>query len=324
MRRLQSIRLHATILFVLATRSYTADTLEAAPTAPMAIPSADVNIIDPTAITIGRFLNQASFGPTPELTAHVKQVGMSAWIDEQFNTPESTFPNGTTTTMNEMMDQYYLHFMTGQDQLRQRVIHALTEVIVVSRTKNYYPDMLIPWLQILSRNAFGNYKDLLKEITLDASMGNFLDMVNSTKPGVYGGANENYARELMQLFSIGLYELNPDGTQKLDANNKPIPTYNQTDVRQLALALTGWTFNRVGNPPTYPNSNYSPGSMVAIGNYHDTSSKTFLGHTIPAGQTNQKDIDDVIEIISNHPLNSWTRRQQSFTTVRGSGRCCFR
>ena len=156
--------------------------------------------------SVKEILVTMDYGPSPEAESHVK-----AWLDEQFNTPESVFPNGNATPANEMMDQYYLHFQTGQDQLRQRVLHSLTEVIVISRNKNYYPDMLIPWLQILSKHAFGNYKNLLKEITLDASMGNFLDMVNSTKPGVAGGANENYARELMQLFSIGLYQLNPDG-----------------------------------------------------------------------------------------------------------------
>jgi uncharacterized protein (DUF1800 family) len=155
-------------------------------------------------------------------------------------------------------------------------------------------------LQILSKNALGNYKTLLKEITLDSSMGNFLDMVNSVKPGVNGGANENYPRELMQLFSIGLYMLNQDGSLQLDANNKPIPTYGQDDVRQLALAFTGWTFNTSNGPPQNPNPNFYPGPMVPLPAYHDTSSKTFLGQTISANQTMQKDIDDAIEIIFNH------------------------
>jgi uncharacterized protein (DUF1800 family) len=263
--------------------------------------NAGITIANPQAIAVGRFLEQASFGPTPQLMGYVQQVGIQAWLDEQFNTPESLFPNGNATTANQMMDQYYGHFLTGQDQLRQRVIHTLTEVIAIARSKNNYPNLIIPWLQILSKHAFGNYKNLLKEMTLDASMGNFLDMVNSTKPGIAGGANENYARELMQLFTIGLYELNPDGSQKLDANGKPIPTYNQTDVRQLSLALTGWTFNRTGSPPVYPNPNYYPGPMVPLPNYHDTTSKTFLGHTVPANQTIEKDLDDVIEIIFNHP-----------------------
>jgi uncharacterized protein (DUF1800 family) len=263
--------------------------------------TASVNVTDPLALSVGRFLDQATFGPTPQLTAYVKQVGIQQYLDEQFLAPESVFPNGVNTSANEMHDQFYWHKLNGQDQLRQRVLYALSEIIVVSRNKNNYPNQLIPWLQILSKNAFGNYKTLLKEITLDASMGNFLDMVNSTKPGVAGGANENYPRELMQLFSIGLYELNPDGSQKLDANNKPIPTYTMNDVRQVALALTGWTYNTAGGPPQYPNPNYYPGQMVPLPNYHDMSSKTFLGKTLPAGQTMQKDVDDVIDAVFNHP-----------------------
>ncbi|MFN7926695.1 MAG: DUF1800 family protein [Blastocatellia bacterium] len=171
--------------------------------------NANVTIIDPSAIAVGRFLEQATFGPTPALTASVKQVGMQAYLDSQFNAAESVYPNGNALSTTELRDRMFYNFATGQDQLRQRMVHALSEIIVISSNKNYYSNMLHPWLQILSKNAFGNYKTLLKEITLDASMGNFLDMVNSTKPGTNGGANENYARELMQLFSIGLYKLNP-------------------------------------------------------------------------------------------------------------------
>lgn len=262
--------------------------------------SANVALSDPEAVSAGRFLEQATFGPTPQSLAHLKQVGIPAWLAEQFGKPESTFPNGTATPANEMMDLFYGHFLNGDDQLRQRVLHTLSEYIVVSRNKNYYPDMLIPWIQILSRNAFGNYRTLLEELTLDASMGNYLDMVNSTKPGPSGGANENYARELMQLFSIGLYELNLDGSPVLDGNNKPIPTYTQADVRQVALALTGWTFNRNGAPPTYPNPNYYPGPMYPLPAYHDNSSKTFLGKTLAANQTMQQDIDGVIDAVFYH------------------------
>lgn len=275
--------------------------------------TASVNITDALALSVGRFLDQATFGPTPQLTAYVKQVGIQQYLDEQFATPESVYPNGVNTAANEMHNLFYQHKLTGQDQLRQRMIYALSEVIVISRNKNYYPNMLIPWLQILSKNAFGNYRTLLKEITLDASMGNFLDMVNSTKPGVAGGANENYAREVMQLFSIGLYELNPDGslkyqqnpdgTLKLDANGNPIPipTYTMNDVRQVALALTGWTYNTANGTPQYPNPNYYPGPMVPLPAYHDTSAKTFLGKTLPAGQPMQKDLDDVIDAVFYHP-----------------------
>ena len=256
---------------------------------------------DPQTVAAGRFLEQSTFGPTPQSLAYVKQVGPQQFLADQFATPESVFPSGINSTQTEMTDQFYLHMLNGQDQVRQRVVYGLSDIIVISRNKNYYPNMLIPYVQILSKNAFGNYKTMLKDITLDASMGNFLDMVNSTKPGSGTGANENYAREVMQLFSIGLYQLNQDGSQQLDANNKPIPTYSMNDVRQLALAFTGWTFNTPNGPPQYINPNYYPGTMVAIPANHDTSSKTFLGQTLPAGQTPQKDVDDAIDIIFNHP-----------------------
>src|SRR5262249_13183384 len=149
---------------------------------------------------------------------------------------------------------------------------------------------------------FGNYRTLLSEITLDASMGKYLDLANSAKPGISGGANENYAREVMQLFSIGINLLNPDGSLKLDGQGQPIPTYTQTDVRQMALALTGWTYgNSSGAPPSFGNYNYYPGPMLPIAAYHDTTAKTILGHSLPAGQTAVQDLNGALDIIFNHP-----------------------
>ena len=106
----------------------------------------------------------------------------------------------------------------------------------------------------------------------------------------------------MQLFSIGLYQLNLDGSVQVDAQNVPIPTYTQTDVQQLAKALTGWTYgNATGTPPAYGNSNYYPGPMLPVASRHNTSAKTILGHTLPANQTAQQDLDDAIDVIFNHP-----------------------
>lgn len=263
--------------------------------------SANVAIINPNSVAIGRFLEQSTFGPTPQLTAYVNQIGIQAFLNQQLGLPESALPDFSAQQNSQLIDQFYTNLATGQDQLRQRVIYALSEIIVISRNKNVYANELAPWLQILSRNAFGNYKTLLKEITLDATMGKYLDMVNSTKPGPNGAANENYPRELMQLFSIGLYQLNQDGSYVLDANGKTIPTYGQNDIRQLALALTGWTYNTQNGPPQSLNPNYFPGQMAPLPAYHDTSSKTFLGQTIPANQTMQKDVDGAINIIFNHP-----------------------
>src|SRR5205814_3915652 len=132
------------------------------------------------------------------------------------------WPYSSTTTRADAIDLFFGNALGGADQLRQRVIFALSEIIVVAVNKNTNGNEIVPWLSLLSRNAFGNYRTLLREITLDASMGKYLDLANS---GVGGGApNENYPREVMQLFSIGLNMLNPDGSIQLNAQNQPIPT----------------------------------------------------------------------------------------------------
>ena len=258
--------------------------------------SASITIQNPQAISSGRFLDQVTFGATQPDIAHLQQIGMNAYLDEQFAMPASALPP-SSGTRTEAIDSFFASKVYGNDQLRQRVIYALSEIIVISMNKNVNGDMVIPWQQIVSNNAFGNYKTLLKQITLDGSMGYFLDMVNS------GGAaaNENYPREIMQLFSIGLNQLNDDGSLKLDANNQPIPTYSQADVVGLAKAFTGWTYNSPnGTTSSGGNGAYYPGTMLPVPNKHVPGPKTFLGQTIPAGQTIQQDLDSAIDIIFSH------------------------
>jgi uncharacterized protein (DUF1800 family) len=267
--------------------------------------TAAINLQDPQAVAVGRFLEQSTFGPNPQLAAHVRQVGFDAFLSEQFATPESPWPDYTlsTTTRAEAVNALYYNAGAGQDQLRQRVIYAFSEMWVVALNKNTNADMIIPHLQVLSRNAFGNYRTLMREMTLSTSMGMYLDLANSVKPSNGIGANENYPREMMQLFTIGLWKLNPDGTQQLDAQGNPLPTYTQTDVQQLARALTGWTYpTPPGKTPTGSgNYNYTPGVMEARPNLHDTTQKTFLGQTLPAYQTITQDLDGAIDIVFNHP-----------------------
>jgi uncharacterized protein (DUF1800 family) len=257
----------------------------------------------PPAVSTGRFLKQTTFGPTPQLMTHVQQIGFSAFLDEQFAAPESTYPNPLTATRAQMVDRFWINAFKGNDQLRQRVVYALSQIWVVSLNKNNEPEQVIPWLNILSRNAFGNYRTLMREVTLDASMGHYLDLVNSNKPNGGSGANENYARELMQLFTIGLYKLNQDGSLQLDGNNQPIPAYTQTDVRQLALALTGWTYPTTpGQTPSQGNNgSYYIGQMEPRQINHDTTAKTILGQSLPANQMIQDDLDDALDIIFQHP-----------------------
>jgi hypothetical protein len=146
--------------------------------------TATATLQDPLAITYGRFLDQSTFGPTPQLIAHAQQVGMPAFIDEQFGLPESAWP--ARATRSNAIDAFFGNASSGQDQLRQCVIFALSEIIVIALNKNTNGDEIVPWLQLLSRNAFGNYRTLLKELTLDAAMGKYLDLANS---GVVNAAN---------------------------------------------------------------------------------------------------------------------------------------
>jgi len=266
--------------------------------------AATVNLTVPPTQTASasRFLNQTTFGVTPALKTHVGQIGFNAFLDEQFALPESTYPNPLTATTQQTVDRFWVNMFKGNDQLRQRTVYALSQIWVESFNKNSEPEMMIPWLRILSKNAFGNYGTLMREVTLDASMGHYLDLVNSNKPTANGGANENYARELMQLFTIGLYKMNMDGSYQLDANNRPIPVYSQADVRQLALALTGWTYPTTpGQTPGGNNGSYYPGEMEPRQQNHDTTAKTILGQNLPAGQTIQQDLDGALNIIFNHP-----------------------
>ncbi|MGD9762703.1 MAG: DUF1800 family protein [Candidatus Binatia bacterium] len=255
---------------------------------------------DPLAVTHGRLLDQATFGHTRELMAHLAQIGIPAFIEEQFAMPESPWPPLAGAQRSDAIEAFFGNALRGQDQLRQRVLFALSEIIVESSNKNTNADEIIPWLQLLSRNAFGNYRTLLRDITLDGSMGKYLDLANSGMMG--GAANENYPREVMQLFSIGLHLLNPDGSVQVDAHGTPLPTYTQADVQNLAKALTGWTWgNPSGTPPAYRNSNYYPGPMLPVAAYHDISAKTILGRTLPAGQSIEQDLENAIDIIFEHP-----------------------
>ncbi|MDX1984708.1 MAG: DUF1800 family protein [Bryobacteraceae bacterium] len=247
-------------------------------------------------VAAARLLDQATFGPTKASIARVQQLGVEGWLQEQFNLPATQIPNTFGDSASALRAWQVHNFAHANDQLRQRVIYSLGQILVVSRDKLPYPAEIIPWMSLLSRHAFGNYKDLLREITILPSMGKYLDLANSAKPGVGGGANENYPRELLQLFSIGLWKLNPDGSQQAT------PAYSENDVRQIALALTGWTYPTApGQQPRSENWEYFVGNMETREGNHDTSAKSFLGCTVPAGQTVVQDLDDVIDCVFQHP-----------------------
>ncbi len=246
-----------------------------------------------------RIAEQTSFGPNDALLAQIQQLGLNAYLAHQFALPATPIPEPADNSMNTLQQWQLATFTTAPDQLRQRAIYALSQIIVVSANKNIYPDAMLQWMNVLSDHAFGNYRDLLRDVTKSSSMGKFLDLANSSKPMNGGGANENYARELMQLFTIGLWELEPTGAQKLNpATLAPISTYGQADVAQLSLALTGWVY---AQPPGGQAYEWHGAPMVPKPANHDTGPKTFLGQTIPAGQSVEEDLESVLDILMSHP-----------------------
>lgn len=246
-------------------------------------------------LAAARFLEQASFGPNAASVAQVQQLGTDAWLTQQFQLPETAIANAPD--LGVAGAQYISRLTNAPDQLRQRVAYALAQVLVISANKNIYPDELLPHLRLLSKHAFGNYRALLDDVARSPQMGKYLDLANSNRPLGASAANENFARELMQLFTIGLVKLNMDGTPQLDLSGKPIPNYDQTALQQVALALTGWTYVGTG---TNNWENFT-GPMVFRDINHDTRQKQFLGCTLPAGQTADADMKATLDCIYQHP-----------------------
>lgn len=257
---------------------------------------------DPQTVAAVRFLEHASFGPTPNEVDRVKSIGIDAWLQEQLSMAESPIPDGLDVF--QVQSHVFRAMAAAPDTLRQRMVFALSQLFVVSANKNVNGEELIPWMRLLSRNAFGNFRTLLREVTLSPTMGKYLDLANSMKPSGtnQAGANENYARELMQLFSIGLYELNQDGTPVLNALGDPVPAYDQSGVRNLALALTGWTYPTAPNTtPRLNNNQYFVGWMEPRDASHDKSAKTLLnGQVLPADLDVVTELDQALDNLFQH------------------------
>ena len=254
-----------------------------------------------TSRAAAHFLEQATFGPTAADVAAVQLLGYAGWLEQQFQLPETTIADGLD--VNQTRDQIFLNMANGVDQLRQRAVFALSQTIVVSANKNGSGEELIPWVRLLSRNAFGNYRTLLEEVTLSPTMGKYLDLAYSKKASSTSSPNENYPRELLQLFTIGLWELNQDGTVRLDSQGQLIPTYTQNTIKEFARALTGWTYpTQPGQTPLNSNPQYFVGFMEPRVTTHDTGAKTLLhGTTLPAGQSTAVDMEAVLDNIFAHP-----------------------
>jgi uncharacterized protein (DUF1800 family) len=254
-----------------------------------------------TYLSAVRLLEQATFGPTPASIQHLQEIGRDAWLAEQFATPASAWPDPLPNEgIGRLQDTFFTVGMTGNDQLRQRVALALAEITVVSGLKDTQFSQMVGYQKLLADSAFGSYRDLLGKITLSPSMGVYLDMVNNAKanPAKGTAANENYARESMQLFSLGLAQLNSDGTPIAPGN---LPEYDQATVTDLAKVFTGWTFApEPGFAGTWPNPEYDFAPMVAVESYHDETQKTLnlpIPCTIPAGGQALSDLNEALDCI---------------------------
>lgn len=293
-----------------------------------AVPSATGNLAETlygaTAAMAARILDQTSFGPTTQAIQHVEQVGIDGYLNEQFAAPATALAVIPTNPLPAVClannnaypcaeSEWWQTAITGPDQLRQRVAFALSEMFVVSTQS--VPGQSIPsFHNALANDAFGNFSTIMKDVTLQPAMGAYLNMLNSAKPATGQIANENYARELMQLFTIGLNQLNQDGTVLTDSSGNPVPAYTQAQVQAFARAYTGWTLaNTDGSTVTkFPNNSGDYGDpMVAVDSKHDTTSKTLLDNTVlPAGQTAAQDLQDALKnVFSNSNVGPFVCKQ---------------
>ncbi len=279
------------------------------------------NISNPTPAQASRFLGQSSFGSNIASIDEVVASGVSLWIEGQFQKPQSlhrdylaairsTLPAGKGLGQNEVFESFWKQAATGDDQLRQRVAFALSEIFVISMQDNgigEHPMLAASFLDTLGTNAFGNYRGLLEAVALHPAMGVYLTSMHNEKEAGARTPDENFAREVMQLMSIGLYELNADGTQKM-VNGAPVETYTSADIRGMARVFTGWGWaggdksnERFygGNPD--PDRESSP--MQSYPQYHSTSEKAFLGVVIPAQTTADPaaSLKVALDRLFNHP-----------------------
>lgn len=314
------------------------------PTSPVKNP---VNDVEPNAVGYfhsgdrTRFLEQATFGPTPASDERIRRVGLRVWLAEQFDAPyptnpypniqlmpvtppldcdgrsdpNSTPPNPVDTPPTCARDRYNMYPVQnwffqeafyGNAQLKHRVTLALGQFWVVSGVDTQQSSHMVAYHQRLSANAFGNYRTLMNDITLNPGMGNYLDMVRSTRQN----PNENFAREILQLFSIGLFMLNQDGTLQRDSNNQPIPTYDQTTVNNFTKVLTGWTLCEVTGA-TCPNRtigspNYKDPMLLNQTN-HNVEAKTLLDYpgavnrNIAANTNGNVELQQALDNVFYHP-----------------------
>jgi len=275
----------------------------------------------PSAADAARFLNQASFGATEAEISKVRTYGYSAWLEDQFYMPgalHESYINAVSAAGLSLDDSYVMNTFwkeaaTGQDQLRRRVAFALSQIFVISlqdATVSEFRRGVASYLDMLGRDSFGSYRTLLEDVTLHPMMGLYLSHLRNQKenPARNRVPDQNYAREVMQLLSIGLYELNPDGTLNL-VGGLPVETYDNDDIVGLSRVFTGFSWAGPDKSDTRfsgggtqdPNRAVLP--MQSYPRFHSISEKRFLTTVIPAGATADPDGDlrIALDAIASHP-----------------------
>ncbi len=271
----------------------------------------------PTAAEASRFLGQASMGANRTQMARVQAVGYAAWLDEQFDSAASPtrwdwlvaqgyYANIANANSQAGFDGCaWAHLLNAPDTLRERVTLALSEIIVVSIAginANWKSFGAAAFADLLQANAFGNFRALLQQVSTSVQMGAYLTFLGSRKEDPVSGAlpDENYARESMQLFTIGLQQLNIDGSLTL-VDGKSADTYTLADITGLARVFTGWTYDFAGAAVPKATPDYHRRPMIQNARYHETDAKTFLGLTIPAGTSGEASMALALDHIFAHP-----------------------
>ncbi len=289
----------------------------------------------PSPVHASRLLMQATFGPTLEEIDHVRTTGVEAWIDEQLSLPPSLLrpyivrikedaagphldrtydynEDNSFVTGSNITTPWARHAISAPDQLRQRVAFALSEILVISRRDAQLaemPEALADYYDHLINGAFGSYADLLTGVALHPNMGWYLSHVGNQKadPSIPRYPDENFAREIMQLFTIGLWELNPDGTRKLDETGEPIPTYDNGDITELARVFTGLYYDA---PYGWGGGGWSESHflkpMVMWAEHHDFGRKELPGGVIlpardPSDQAGMQEVREAVQALVRHP-----------------------
>lgn len=318
------------------------------PAAPPALPEALFS--SPSDIDAARLLTQATFGPTEETIAEVKRVGIRGWIDAQMALPQTSFlqllrdnairyPNPELNHVGMPLNRivgydfdsgWWKLVVTGSDQLRQRVAFALSQIFVVNSDNFNWVEPNAAYYDLLGKYAFGNFRELLEKVSLNAEMAAFLTFLYNQKADPIKGTSpdENYAREIQQLFTVGLVQLHPDGSLMLDETGAPIPTYDNSTIAETAKVFTGWAYDTPRGNFFYDPSSENPGGLQAgalfsmtngrmlplrnFDAYHDRGVKRVISlqqlppsraqpTVIPANGTGADDLRLLLDTLCSHP-----------------------